>query len=980
MSASGGGTPRGAWAGRRRGIGHTSGAQRPRASTPGPGQYEQDHNTISRDATERAWRGGMHAGFGGQCGPRGALVNKAVMTEHEGLEEEVARLNARIAVLVRAGADYRAKVDDLFMTTKEESERSAMKTTQQLTDLEKERDALRQETSVATAMLEKERAEHEELKAEVRVLRENILAADRRVEDARSAQRRVEEELEATAAEAEAFRMSRSADEERIQRTERECAEVTEHMAAQQSQLARLQMQADEVKVQQSLVADLRDEQRRWVEKSASLEELIGALQNRNQDVEAEVAALREEQETMVPQVQYQEVLDTCERAEEKLKSAEASNRVLHREADRRKQTADDATAKLHMRDAMIESLEEKLAAALAVVAPQRGADAAPSSGDAADETAPSDALLGKVVEESLPKKEELQALYDMLREEHELLAQQLAMQTEEEGRVRALCHELHEDVEKLTDENEALRSGLSTIEKSFGKLIPDDLSGSGDDPDALLASLAALSNLPASPRPACDERGASAGATPRRNASTARGIPGGLPSPDRADPHLRYLALHKRDAFSQTTLLGAAGRGVGAAGHDPAGVVSPDRLRKLAHGEFKAQQQVALLKRDVEALNKRRVHERNAAAAAFKATLKELIKSFRQNALDPHAHPSAGGAYSIVRDADGVPTFRVDVEVTYPAEAIAVYPLDHSVDEVVTPGRTAVGYSAGADFDAPLTHALHPSGGSQLRDELALLRRRTQEAEAYARRSEGLAAMAAQLKRENEDLTEHVRRLTSSDPHARTVHGLLAATIRAAEKRVNETLSRFKTVLRNRCVLVHQLHAAMIAVHKLRDCAGELHLYLRSALAPADHLAPDIFPRLAALSRSVDDATAAHRVVATECFTLWERTSLGLASETLKPRAAARDLQAELRASEDLLHTLWVTFTLPGSHKRSPRSLYAPVTSVPMADHYSSPRRGDVMHPPQVHVGRLQQSPARSHGDTANSYARRVCVVPSTS
>ena len=69
------------------------------------------------------------------------------MTENETLEEEVAHLNARIDVLVRAGADYRERVDDLFAATKEEARKEAGLATGQMHDLQvlNERLALRLE-------------------------------------------------------------------------------------------------------------------------------------------------------------------------------------------------------------------------------------------------------------------------------------------------------------------------------------------------------------------------------------------------------------------------------------------------------------------------------------------------------------------------------------------------------------------------------------------------------------------------------------------------------------------------------------------------------------------------------------------------------------------------------------------------------------------------------------------------------------------
>eukprot|EP00754_Rhynchopus_humris_P050149 Rhum_TRINITY_DN8789_c0_g1::Rhum_TRINITY_DN8789_c0_g1_i1::g.29873::m.29873 len=571
----------------------------------------------------------------------------------------------------------------------------------------------------------------------------------------------------------------------------------------------------------------------------------------------------------------------------ERARQAEVSNRVLNRDADRRR--TEIATLQQRLEDAARHraTLEEKVAELLAREAAAFAAgEAAAAAADAAQQQQPlqsppppSEAAAatscdagcdphqkGFFAEEDVA---EMRRRYGALEEEHSLLREQQAHDRAVDAQVRDLCEELHEEVERLQVENESLRQGLQTIETTFGRFLPggaagDDDGGGSDgndfDPDA-----------------AADHD------NPRLASPT--------PSPLRTG-----RLLSSKDAFAQTShLLEQAGAGAAAAAPPPPPPPATDVSSAVREAQLEAE--VALLKQQRE-------REREAAREAFARSLREVLACVGAAATTTTTTTAA--STSAIAGAEGSP----------PAAAATPF-----ADGVV---RVEVTYPGGHDrvCRTPRDEGLDASGGNNSNNnnntgsEAGVLRRRSAELDAAERELEAAQALAVQLQEENADLKQHVRLLVSADPQARTVHSLLASSLRAAEKRINATLSRFKGVLRGRAALVQLLASAARGLTRLRDASGEFHVYLRRALAANPAFLAELAPRMDALSDAVDGVRGAHKTIAAEHLTAWEKQVAGMAAGGSSGGGGGGQhggsVQAELRATEDLLDTLWVTFQIP--------------------------------------------------------------------
>ncbi|KAJ9443801.1 hypothetical protein DIPPA_17902 [Diplonema papillatum] len=220
-----------------------------------------------------------------------------------------------------------------------------------------------------------------------------------------------------------------------------------------------------------------------------------------------------------------------------------------------------------------------------------------------------------------------------------------------------------------------------------------------------------------------------------------------------------------------------------------------------------------------------------------------------------------------------------------------------------------------------------------------AFRKAKSDEVESLERKLEAVLLANVHLTDENHDLKEHVRKMTSSDATARTVQGLLSSSVRSAEKRINETLARFKNVLRNRTELISQVGRALSSLSSLRDAAGELQLWITSTFAPLHDSSCGVLQqlrsRLLRFADAIDSIKLSHKTIVSQCLTGWEKSSLGLlvdpADQSLAGKKHLRDISADLRATEDLLNTLWITFPQPRSQPgyaegRGPR-MFGPVS-----------------------------------------------------
>eukprot|EP01059_Diplonema_ambulator_P022934 TRINITY_DN38298_c0_g1_i1.p1 TRINITY_DN38298_c0_g1~~TRINITY_DN38298_c0_g1_i1.p1 ORF type:complete len:836 (+),score=292.27 TRINITY_DN38298_c0_g1_i1:167-2509(+) len=744
-------------------------------------------------------------------------TSKGTMTENETLEEEIAQLNARINLLVRAGADYRKKVDNLFAVTKEEScqeEQKAHARVRQLEDLSRK---LTEELRNVNGMLGQERLSSEKLHQEVEQLSRENVDLTRRLDAATAAQRRVEEELESAArSELQNHEHQREV-EDRLQELEEANARLTSELKRRTSDLAEATSVVESLKGCDTEVKNAHNEVTRLQIERTSFEQLIKALQNRNQELEREVTELRNEISKYPPIEEYNNAIQAEAALIEKQRNLENSNRVLHREADRKKQMTEAAEQKVEELTRHVEIIEDKLAECLADKQAAREVETTTRGTDAVEE------------EDWCAKYAELQKEYELLLEhrEHERMV---------EEQVRDLCEELDAEVERLTEENNALRDGLNTIEATFGRLLPQE-----EEQSTILDS-SVISERPQHFSP-------------------------------------RRALLNNKEKFTQTVA-------------QPPAKPTPEANAK----------EVMLLEAEIRQLKAQREAERAAATNSFKAKIKEVLAMFSSGERPEEIH----------------------VTVNYPAGR----------GGVLTPQQAEDRTGTMASVEA-----------------IALLRQRTLEAAEWERKCEVSTMLAQQLSDENDDLREHVRRLSSSDPQARTLHAMLASSIRSAEKRINETLSRYKSVLRNRSVLVSLVASCMKSLAQLRDVAGETHLWLRGVMGNHPCLMPDLETRLTQLNDLVEQTRAEHKRVSAECFTQWERTQTGIATDTPKKTPNYRDITQDLRVMEELLNTLWVSFTIQKiPRKPEPRRLFSPVAAArgPHLDYGST----DGVTPPLVQIG----------------------------
>ena len=518
-----------------------------------------------------------------------------------------------------------------------------------------------------------------------------------------------------------------------------------------------------------------------------------------NQELEQDTRRLTRDLEEL-PKQEADRLKQSEAQTAEKLRQLEASNRVLLRDADRRKQSGTEAATRLLASERHCETLENRLAEMMVQDTDGHTTSSTPSLAPLhAKRDQACDPCCDELFENSI---RDLRTTHEQLLSEHHLLQEQMRHDKAVDTQVRDLCEELNDEVARLADENETLREGLQSIETTFGRFLP---------PDETTASPPRIDDIPDRPR------------------------------------HHHNTILNTKDAFVQTPPL--------AVQRPP----SPRQQHAIPGPTVREVQ----LESEIASLKKQREEERAAATEAFKQKIRELLRQFG-------------------REAE---VSNVEVQICYPGE--------------VLPFQQGTPVQIRNSQKQNISH-----------DDCSLLRRRTAEADTAERRLEAATQVAQQLQDENEDLKEHVRRLLSSDPAARSVHALLATAIRSAEKRINGTLSRFKNVLRSRAVLVNMLSAARTSLSHMRDLAGEVHLWLRTSLANNPSFLADLHPRLDALCTAIDETRAAHRTIASECLTPWEKQNAGIAADTKKP--PTRDIPAELRATEELLSTLWVTFTMP--------------------------------------------------------------------
>ena len=244
------------------------------ASTPGPGEYNQDYGTIFRGALQLHRQGHNARGYS-------ALTNRGTMTENESLEEEVARLNSRVEILVRAGADYRERVDDLFAATKQEAEKDAGMTVEQLHDMRVLNERLGQRLEELNAVCAQERGAKEQMVQECETLQTKVGVLEAQVDESRAAQRRVEAELEQTAHDQLEQQKSVSTSLAATSRLENDIADLRQLCDTQKSTISELERQLEDALSRSDAVETLTEENGRLHAQRESLDELLRALQTR---------------------------------------------------------------------------------------------------------------------------------------------------------------------------------------------------------------------------------------------------------------------------------------------------------------------------------------------------------------------------------------------------------------------------------------------------------------------------------------------------------------------------------------------------------------------------------------------------------------------------------------------------------------------------------------------------------------------------
>eukprot|EP01060_Flectonema_neradi_P009290 TRINITY_DN16635_c0_g1_i1.p1 TRINITY_DN16635_c0_g1~~TRINITY_DN16635_c0_g1_i1.p1 ORF type:complete len:839 (+),score=188.84 TRINITY_DN16635_c0_g1_i1:54-2519(+) len=408
----------------RRGTRHLS-------STPGPGEYNQDHNTIYKDTVE-GWRRPHIYGRG---------ISRGTMTEHRAFEDEVEYLQNKIEVLVQAGADYRQMVDELFTTTKNEAGQKDADMKQQLESLELELMNSRKETATANEHIEL-------LTKDINTLTTDLTDMKVRVDEATDAKKRVEDELENFALRHIECEHQREADQRMTHKAEGDIANLQNQLRHQQQMCKELEATVTTLQKNVHQTSSAVAEKAILENEVSTLQQLITALQERNSSLEAETAAAKKRADDLPTNEEFAASQKTEQSLKERIKKLEASKRVLHWDVDRKKKIITE-------HEQTVSELQRKVADLFSdkIITSRKECN------DGCCQTDPEMSVID----------------HRKLQQDYALLWQQLQEERARDSVISQLCEELNDELQKLTVENNTLREGLSNIESTFGKLLPKD-------------------------------------------------------------------------------------------------------------------------------------------------------------------------------------------------------------------------------------------------------------------------------------------------------------------------------------------------------------------------------------------------------------------------------------------------------------------------------------------------------------------------
>ena len=400
-------------------------------STPGPGEYNQDHNTIYKDTVEGWRRPYVH----------GRSISRSTMTEHRALEDEVEYLQNKIEVLVQAGADYRQMVDELFTTTKNEAEMKDDSMSGQLEALESQLINSRKDTASAEDNISN-------LTKELYTLTEDLTTMKMRADEATEARKRVEDELETFALRHIECEHQRESTQKVTQRAEEDISKLQNQLHLQQQTCRELESTVSHLQKNVHETSAAVAEKSILENEIATLQELITALQERNASLEMETAAANKRTDQLPSAEAYAESQRVEQNLKDKIKKLEASKRVLHWDVDRKKKAVLE-------HENTIGELQQKVADLFSTGIVQSRKECE----DVGTETNIDETVFN----------------YNQLHQDYQLLWQQFQEERSRDSVISQLCEELNEEVQKLTSENATLKEGLTKIESTFGTMLPQD-------------------------------------------------------------------------------------------------------------------------------------------------------------------------------------------------------------------------------------------------------------------------------------------------------------------------------------------------------------------------------------------------------------------------------------------------------------------------------------------------------------------------
>eukprot|EP00756_Hemistasia_phaeocysticola_P003327 Hpha_TRINITY_DN12192_c0_g1::TRINITY_DN12192_c0_g1_i1::g.82154::m.82154 len=444
---------------------------------------------------------------------RGLVVSsRGTNTDNDGLEEEVAQLKARIKILMKAGTDYRQQVDELFLSTKEETKAELSEKDAEIARLQEDLEA----ASLESARLRTRAADMgtalEEAQEEIVLSRAEAEAEKERMEQAMAAQRRVEEELDNAGRQQEEERREVEEEMNAGRGRERELVEVindlneklreaagrehalgeelharTDQLGQAGEQLVTLEERARDAERKKREMEGIGRQRDGVMKECERLRELVAALQHRQQELETELQAARKKGEdgagTQIALVRAEAERDqlTADRsaASDRCRKLEEQNRLLLRQSDRRKQEAAELSQRLADALAEAQKLRSIVSEATADESLQAAVASLPASAPSAN-VRMRDAAVECRVED--PQEQSSCELFSLrketlgLQEEKRLLLDERAHERAQDLTVRQLCEELSSEVGRLSADNQTLREGLAMIEDSFGRFIPQDM------------------------------------------------------------------------------------------------------------------------------------------------------------------------------------------------------------------------------------------------------------------------------------------------------------------------------------------------------------------------------------------------------------------------------------------------------------------------------------------------------------------------